>query len=450
MDIITEFIGGLPDAILEVRDMPVSLVMLPVIGSNPPTGGSDSGFTMSFEFNGLSRSGVLCGEDFIRYRPFKDSPEEILVEEEFDWGALWKNVGIGLGVVTLVTGAVAYCATIAFTGGASAVFAPYVMGGLTAVGGSWLVVSQAEKDYARGEVSGTMTYINSALAGSAHGAIAGYAFCMAPYAAPALLYGTGAGYAGSMVGLSEEMMISLAETALYAVNFSNIVVQGSDMVESTTGKNALRDALGDDLYRMVGQISETGAAVTVIAGLSNPDYYVKNNQAAHFEQVPRTGEGGTSTSLRDLMTPEETARYDAYWNNVADDMLKSNINSYRQAILNGDITKPTGGKINSKVVTAAIDTNTGDIYYGISGMNNNPTRNAINPQMQAILDSVDGTMTNYPLENCGEFNAINNALNNGVEINALRVYSINRVGGNYKAPCINCQNLYGNIVYFTE
>ena len=150
------------------------------------------------------------------------------------------------------------------------------------------------------------------------------------------------------------------------------------------------------------------------------------------------------------MTPEEIARYDAYWNNVADDMLKSNISSYRQAILNGEITKPTGGKINSKVVTAAIDTNTGDIYYGISGMNNNPTRNAINPQMQAILDSVDGTMTNYPLENCGEFNAINNALNNGVDINALRVYSIDRVGGNYKAPCINCQNLYGNIVYFTE
>ena len=169
-----------------------------------------------------------------------------------------------------------------------------------------------------------------------------------------------------------------------------------------------------------------------------------------YRQRIADGEGGTPTSLRDLMTPEEIARYDAYWNNVADDMLKSNINSYRQAILNGDITKPTGGKINSKVVTATIDTNTGDIYYGISGMNNNPTRNAINPQMQAILDSVDGTMTNYPLENCGEFNAINNALNNGVDINALRVYSIDRVGGNYKAPCINCQNLYGNIVYFTE
>lgn len=47
-------------------------------------------------------------------------------------------------------------------------------------------------------------------------------------------------------------------------------------------------------------------------------------------------------------------------------------------------------------------------------MNNNPTRNAINPQMQARIGNVD------------------------------------RVGENYKAPCINCQNLYGNIVHFTE
>ena len=161
-------------------------------------------------------------------------------------------------------------------------------------------------------------------------------------------------------------------------------------------------------------------------------------------------QSGSNSSLRDLMSPEEAARYDGYWNNVADDMLKSNLGDYRRAVLSGDITKTTGGKINSKVVTAAIDTNTGDIYYGISGMNNNPTRNMTNPQMQEILNSVNESMTNYPLENCGEFNAINNALNNGANIQNLRVYSIDRVSGNYKAPCINCQNLYGNIVHFTE
>ena len=83
----------------------------------------------------------------------------------------------------------------------------------------------------------------SSLGGSVSEALTGYAFCMAPYAAPTLIYGTGAGYMGNMAGLSDEMMIDLAEAALYAVNFSNILVKGSDMVESTTGKNALKDAV---------------------------------------------------------------------------------------------------------------------------------------------------------------------------------------------------------------
>lgn len=195
---------------------------------------------------------------------------------------------------------------------------------------------------------------------------------------------------------------------------------------------------------------QLGTTMLVYGTLSGIQSAVLEPQEVGNAKPPKLEGEGSSGGFRDLMTPEEVARYDQYWNNVADDMLKSNVNSYRQAILNGEITKTTGGKINSKVITAAIDTNTGDVYFGISGMNNNPTRNAINPQMKAILDSIDGSMTNYPLENCGEFNAINNALNNGVDINALRVYSIDRVGGGYKAPCINCQNLYGNIVHFTE
>ena len=95
---------------------------------------------------------------------------------------------------------------------------------------------------------------------------------MAPYAVPALLYGTGAGYAGSMAGLSEEMMPDLAEAAL---------------------------------YHKTSQVSGLGAAVTVIAGLSNPDYYVKNNQVAHFEQVPRAGEGKTIDDIINNL-PETT------------------------------------------------------------------------------------------------------------------------------------------------
>ena len=48
---------------------------------------------------------------------------------------------------------------------------------------------------------------------------------------------------------------------------------------------------------MLGRVSAAGAAVTVIAGLSNLAFYVKNNQAAHFEQVPRAGEGDLNSKL---------------------------------------------------------------------------------------------------------------------------------------------------------
>ena len=50
----------------------------------------------------------------------------------------------------------------------------------------------------------------------------------------------------------------------------------------------------------------------MIAGLSNPYYYVKNNQAAHFEQVPRAGEGGSNS-----YSGEEWCRYfrETYGNN---------------------------------------------------------------------------------------------------------------------------------------
>ena len=64
-----------------------------------------------------------------------------------------------------------------------------------------------------------------------------------------------AAYAGRMAGLSEEMMISFAETALYALNFSNLVVQGSDMVESTTGKT-LWDTWTPNGGRIPGTIQE--------------------------------------------------------------------------------------------------------------------------------------------------------------------------------------------------
>lgn len=155
------------------------------------------------------------------------------------------------------------------------------------------------------------------------------------------------------------------------------------------------------------------------------------------------------TSFRDLMPTKEIERYDDYWNGTADHILKTDIEVFRQNILHKKILKTTGGTINAKVITVAIDTNTGKVYYGISGQNGNPTRIPPHPKMKEMLERFE-TMTNYPLDNCGEYNAVNNALYDNVSMSTLRIYSVYTKTGNYKSPCINCENLYGNDVYFVE
>ncbi|MEI5990479.1 hypothetical protein A5881_001972 [Enterococcus termitis] len=68
--------------------------------------------------------------------------------------------------------------------------------------------------------------------------------------------------------------------------------------------------------------------------------------------------------------------------------------------------------------------------------------------MQEVLEKVGTSKTNYPLQNCGEFNAINNALLDGVDVKNLVVQSVNKQTGAIKPPCINCQELYGELVKF--
>ena len=131
-----------------------------------------------------------------------------------------------------------------------------------------------------------------------------------------------------------------------------------------------------------------------------------------------------------------------------DSIVKQAAEEYRNKVKNGEIKKTTGGKLKSKVATVGVDSKTGKLYYGLSGMGHNPTRNSVtHPTMQNMLKEKT-TQTNYPLENCGEFNVINNALHDGAEVADLRIYSVLVTTGDYYAPCINCQNLYGESVHF--
>ena len=79
----------------------------------------------------------------------------------------------------------------------------------------------------------------------------------------------------------------------------------------------------------------------------------------------------------------------------------------KQMIDAGDIRKITGGKIDAQVVSVVVDEKTGKVYYGISGFKQNPTRRAdIFDFLKNRIDDVGEPLTNYPLDNCGEFNAL--------------------------------------------
>lgn len=62
------------------------------------------------------------------------------------------------------------------------------------------------------------------------------------------------------------------------------------------------------------------------------------------------------------MLPEEVARYDEHWLDVAEKISNEALDNQIDFIKNGGITKPGGGAYKPAKISAAVDLNTGDIY----------------------------------------------------------------------------------------
>ena len=131
-----------------------------------------------------------------------------------------------------------------------------------------------------------------------------------------------------------------------------------------------------------------------------------------------------------------------------EELVKKRIAEIREDVKNGKITKTTGGRIRSKVVTVAIDLDTDDIYYGFSGDENNPTRlKPYNKKMNEFMEKVGNkSWKNYSLDNCGEFCSLDQGYSSGGK--NFSVYSVDLQKGTYKAPCDNCVLMYGDDVHF--
>ena len=129
-------------------------------------------------------------------------------------------------------------------------------------------------------------------------------------------------------------------------------------------------------------------------------------------------------------------------------------------VRNGDIQKITGGAIDSNVITVAVDISTGMVYWGLSNRNNsNPTYSGADSKCGFISERLEDIIYEYGyseqegvngkgLINCGEYNAINNAVNCGAAPENLYVYSVDKKNGDYIPACINCETMYKGYVHF--
>ena len=246
--------------------------------SNPPTGTGDEdvGMTLNNTVDAVAKIVVLCSDQIIKYKPFDDDLEE--TEESFDVGKLYGHFIAGLGVAAAVTGGAIYAASIVFTEGATAVFAPYVIGGLAGLCGGAGVYGMFQNDCQQGEVSSLDSYMATGMVSSLEGVVAGVAVSVTPYAAEM----TVAGYApyGMPLGnrfIGRDKLLDIVMMGESAITASNMMMKINDSMANITGQNPLADTLGWENYEAASTFFQMASNEIIMIGLSNPNLYGRNN-----------------------------------------------------------------------------------------------------------------------------------------------------------------------------
>ena len=84
--------------------------------------------------------------------------------------------------------------------------------------------------------------------------------------------------------------------------------------------------------------------------------------------------------------------------------------------------------------SAVVDVSTGKTYYGNSGR---PHPEQIHPLLRERMPNP--SLESWPVHNCAEFKAINNALRDGARITNLEVHTVRTITGEAFPRCANCQ-----------
>ena len=157
------------------------------------------------------------------------------------------------------------------------------------------------------------------------------------------------------------------------------------------------------------------------------------------------------------MSPEESARYDEHWLDVAEKISNETLDNHIAFIKNGGITRQNGKIYEPSKVCCAVDLNTGETYIGYSGKRGMNPSKLVNGQLERELQiRVDRTKEiakntignpyagrssfyTYPVDNCAEVFATNNALLGGADIDNIFLNTRNFWSEEYAPLCDNCK-----------
>ena len=171
---------------------------------------------------------------------------------------------------------------------------------------------------------------------------------------------------------------------------------------------------------------------------------------------------GNYSSLRELMLPEEAARYDEHWLDAAEKISNEALDNQIDYIKNGGITRQNGKIYEPSKVCCAVDLNTGKTYIGYSGKRGMNPSKPVNGQLESKLQiRVDRTKEiakntignpyaerssfyTYPVDNCAEVFATNNALLGGADIDNIFLNTRNFWSEEYAPLCDNCKITFEN------